>query len=35
MLFNLLPRMIQVSPKLFKSEQWISRRKRLPKVSID
>jgi hypothetical protein len=31
-LFNLLPRMIQVGPKLFTSEQWVSRRKRLPKV---
>ncbi len=31
-LFNLLPRMIQVGPKLFTSEQWITRRERLPKV---
>jgi hypothetical protein len=32
-LFNLLPRMIQVSPKLFKSEQWTSLRKKLPKAT--
>jgi len=31
-LFNLLPRMIQVGPRLFTSEQWISRRQRLPRV---
>jgi hypothetical protein len=31
-LFNLLPRMIQVGPRLFSSEQWMSRRERLPKV---
>jgi Recombinase len=31
-LFNLLPRMIQVGPRLFTSEQWVARRKRLPKV---
>ncbi len=31
-LFNLLPRMIQVGPRLFSSEQWITRRQRLPKV---
>ena len=31
-LFMLLPRMIQVSPKLFTSEEWIERRQRLPKV---
>jgi hypothetical protein len=30
-LFNLLPRMIQVGPKLFTSELWVSRRKKLPK----
>jgi hypothetical protein len=30
-LFALLPRMIQVGPKLFTSEQWVARRKRLPK----
>jgi hypothetical protein len=31
-LFTLLPRMIQVSPRLFTSEQWATRRQRLPKV---
>ena len=31
-LFTLLPRMIQVGPRLFTSEQWITRRQRLPKV---
>jgi hypothetical protein len=31
-LFNLLPRMIQVGPRLFTSEQWTSRRQRLPRV---
>jgi hypothetical protein len=31
-LFTLLPRMIQVGPRLFSSEQWISRRQRLPRV---
>jgi hypothetical protein len=31
-LFNLLPRMIQVGPRLFSSEQWTSRRERLPRV---
>ncbi|HYW43953.1 MAG TPA: recombinase family protein [Bryobacteraceae bacterium] len=31
-LFNLLPRMIQVGPRLFSSEQWVTRRQRLPKV---
>lgn len=31
-IFNLLPRMIQVGPRLFTSEQWVQRRKRLPKV---
>jgi hypothetical protein len=29
-LFSLLPRMIQVGPKLFTSEEWMSRRQRLP-----
>ena len=29
-LFSLLPRMIQVGPKLFTSEQWTNRRKHLP-----
>jgi hypothetical protein len=31
-LFNLLPRMIQVGPRLFTSEQWVTRRQRLPRV---
>ena len=31
-LFSLLPRMIQVGPRLFSSEQWTSRRQRLPRV---
>jgi hypothetical protein len=31
-LFNLLPRMIQMGPRLFTSEEWANRRKRLPKV---
>jgi len=31
-LFTLLPRMIQVGPKLFSSDQWTSRRQRLPRV---
>ena len=31
-LFTLLPRMIQVGPKLFTSEQWVTRRQRLPRV---
>jgi hypothetical protein len=31
-LFNLLPRMIQVGPKLFTSDQWVQRRQHLPKV---
>jgi hypothetical protein len=31
-LFGLLPRMIQVGPRLFSSEQWVNRRQRLPKV---
>jgi hypothetical protein len=31
-LFTLLPRMIQVGPKLFTSEQWVHRRERLPRV---
>ncbi|HUI77753.1 MAG TPA: recombinase family protein [Bryobacteraceae bacterium] len=31
-LFNLLPRMIQVGPRLFASEEWLLRRQRLPKV---
>ena len=32
-LFSLLPRMIQLGPRLFASEQWQTRRQRLPKVS--
>ncbi|MGA2271704.1 MAG: recombinase family protein [Bryobacteraceae bacterium] len=31
-LFNLLPRMIQVGPRVFASEEWMTRRQRLPKV---
>ncbi len=31
-LFSLLPRMIQVGPRLFTSDQWVNRRQRLPKV---
>jgi hypothetical protein len=31
-LFNLLPRMIQVGPRVFNSEEWLTRRERLPKV---
>ena len=31
-LFTLLPRMIQVGPRLFTSDQWVTRRQRLPKV---
>jgi|SRR5271157_2713775 len=31
-LFQLLPRMIQVGPRLFNSEKWTARRQRLPKV---
>jgi hypothetical protein len=31
-LFSLLPRMIQVGPKLFSSDQWMHRRERLPRV---
>ena len=33
-LFSLLPRMIQVGPKLFTSQQWTERRQRLPKVTF-
>lgn len=32
-LFELLPRMIQVGPRLFASEEWMSRRVRLPKAA--
>ena len=31
-LFVLLPRMIQIGPKVFSSEEWTSRKQRLPKV---
>ena len=31
-LFTLLPRMIQVGPKVFRSEEWVMRRKRLPRA---
>jgi len=31
-LFMLLPRMIQVGPRLFSSEEWSTRRQRLPRV---
>ena len=31
-LFDLLPRMIQISPRLFSTEQWTNRRQRLPRV---
>ncbi len=31
-LFNLLPRMIEVGPRLFVSEEWMHRRQRLPRV---
>ena len=31
-LFNLLPRMIEVGPRLFVSEEWTHRRERLPRV---
>lgn len=31
-LFELLPRMIQVGPRVFASEEWQSRRQRLPKL---
>ncbi len=31
-LFTMLPRMIQVGPRLFTSEQWVTRRTRMPKV---
>jgi hypothetical protein len=30
LLFSLLPRMIQIGPRLFSSEEWTTRRKRLP-----
>ncbi len=31
-LFDLLPRMIQIGPKLFVSEEWTARRQRLPRI---
>jgi hypothetical protein len=31
-LFRLLPRMIQVGPRVFSSQEWMTRRARLPKV---
>jgi hypothetical protein len=31
-LFSLLPRMIDVGPRLFVSQEWVTRRQRLPKV---
>jgi hypothetical protein len=31
-LFTLLPRMIQVGPKVFSSQEWNTRKQRLPKV---
>lgn len=34
-LFELLPRMIQVAPRVFASEEWLSRRLRLPKAPPD
>ena len=31
-LFTLLPRMIEVGPRVFSSQEWLTRRQRLPKV---
>ena len=31
-LYTLLPRMIQVGPKVFRSDEWVTRKKRLPRV---
>ena len=31
-LFTLLPRMIQVGPRVFRSEEWVTRKQRLPRV---
>ncbi|MCX6626391.1 MAG: recombinase family protein [Candidatus Solibacter sp.] len=31
-LFTLLPRMIQVGPRVFTSSEWVSRKQRLPRV---
>jgi hypothetical protein len=33
-LFELLPRMIQVGPRLFASDEWLTRRARLPKPAL-
>jgi hypothetical protein len=33
-LFELLPRMIQVGPRLFTSEEWMMRRERLPRATV-
>jgi hypothetical protein len=33
-LFQLLPRMIQVGPRLFSSEEWLNRRARLPHQAL-
>jgi hypothetical protein len=33
-LFELLPRMIQVGPRLFASDAWLTRRARLPKPAL-
>lgn len=32
-LFDLLPRMIQVSPRLLASDEWLTRRQRLPRLA--
>ena len=31
-LFTLLPRMIQVGPRVFTSSEWVTRKQRLPRV---
>jgi hypothetical protein len=31
-LFTLLPRMIQVGPRVFSSDEWVTRKQRLPRV---
>ena len=31
-LFTLLPRMIQVGPRVFRTDDWVTRKKRLPRV---
>ena len=33
-LFELLPRMIQLGPRLFTSEEWLMRRDRLPRATV-